>query len=220
MGAVKALERKVLACRRCPRLVAALDDYRKAHPDSHSAPVPASGSSAARLLIVGLAPGRKGANETGRVFVGDFSGRFLHQSLHRLGLASNPDPFQARLQGVRMTNVVKCWPPGNKPDAGEISRCGSLLAEELAYFWRPGTRATRSVLALGRIAHDVALRQLAPQLPPGTCLPAFEHGASTWLAPNLRWVSSYHPSLQNVNTGRLNAAMLDTALRRWAALAG
>ncbi|MFK7914552.1 MAG: uracil-DNA glycosylase family protein [Pseudomonadales bacterium] len=218
MASHRSLERDILACRRCPRLTAALAEYRAAHPESHSAPVPAAGTAAARLLIIGLAPGRKGANQTGRVFVGDFSGRFLHESLHRLGLASSPDPFQAALHGVRMTNVVKCWPPGNKPGTEEISNCRPLLDRELELFWRPRVRAPRSILCLGRIAHEVALRQIAQRLPDTALLPDFGHARSTWLASNLKWTTSYHPSLQNVNTGRLDAPMLDAALAQWADL--
>lgn len=212
MASHRSLKRDILRCRRCPRLVSALVDYRAAHPESFSAPVPARGAATARRLIVGLAPGRLGANQTGKVFVGDFSGRFLHEALFRAQLCSSPDPFAARLQGVRMTNVVKCWPPGNAPAATEVAACRDHLERELALFWNPAVRQPRAILCLGRLAHEALQRLLLTQLPAGVAVPAFAHGASAWLAPTLKWISSYHPSLQNVNTGRLTAPMLDEVI--------
>ncbi|MGI9325375.1 MAG: uracil-DNA glycosylase family protein, partial [Pseudomonadales bacterium] len=165
MASHSSFEREIRSCRACPRLVAALAQHRLEFPQSHSAPVPASGPTRARLLIIGLAPGRQGANRTGRVFVGDASGRFLFHALHHCGLASDPDPFSAKLIGVRITNVLKCWPPGNKPQIDELQRCGTHLRQELSMFWHAGVRQPRGVLCLGRIAHARTCAALQTLLP-------------------------------------------------------
>ena len=109
------------ACRACPRLAAHLATVREAHPDYHCQPVGAWGSPRARLLIVGLAPGLHGANRCGQPFTGDASGAFLFAALSRSGFASDPDPARARLRNVRITNAVKCLPPGNRPLAADRS---------------------------------------------------------------------------------------------------
>ncbi len=177
--------------------------------------MPASGSARSRLLIVGLAPGRQGANRTGRVFVGDASGRFLFKALHNCGLASDPDPFNAHLNGVRMTNVLKCWPPGNSPKTDELARCGQLLAQELALFWHSGVRQPRGILCLGRIAYERTRMALRPLLPAAAQIdPKFVHGEYQWPSKTLKLIASYHPSAQNVNTGRLNPTMLEAAIKQ------
>lgn len=194
--------------------------YRQANPDSHSRPVPARGPRNARLLVLGLAPGRRGANHTGLVFAGDASGRFLFQALHHAGLASGTDPFTAKLVRVRLTNALKCWPPDNRPSATEFRRCAHWLDPELARFWRPGVRRRRVIVALGRLAHEQLRRALARgDAQRLEALGDFGHNLCHPVHPTLQVLSSYHPSLQNVNTGRLSGPMLDAVFKRAAALA-
>ncbi|MDH3508439.1 MAG: uracil-DNA glycosylase, partial [Gammaproteobacteria bacterium] len=122
-------------CRRCPRLAGFLAELRGEHPDYWNKPVPAFGDSAAKLLIVGLAPGRHGANATGRPFTGDFAGILLYRTLHELGLASAAESVRRdddlKLLGCRITNAVKCLPPQNKPTTSEVNTCNSFLTAEL-----------------------------------------------------------------------------------------
>lgn len=198
--------RRLRGCRACPRLAAHLDRVRDRHPDYYCAPVPPWGSRGARLLIVGLAPGLHGANRTGRPFTGDASGLFLFAALARAGFASSAEPAVARLGDVRITNAVRCLPPGNRPSADEVARCSGFLNHELRELWWPRARRPRCVLALGRIAHDAVGRALDRRLAP------FGHGRSEQLAPGLLLLDTYHPSRQNTNTGRLSAAMLDAVL--------
>src|SRR5271154_2578179 len=145
------------ACRRCPRLAAFLDTVQLREPDYYCRPVPPFGDPAARLVIVGLAPGMHGANRTSRPFTGDHAGILLYQTLHRYGLASRALSQSAtdglQLMDARITNAVKCVPPANKPLPVEIKACNQYLRAELAQ--TPGTRV---VLALGTIAHAAVLR--------------------------------------------------------------
>ena len=124
------------ACRRCPRLAGYLDSVRADNPGYHAAPVAAFGDPAARLLIVGLAPGYHGANRTGRPFTGDYAGILLYETLYRYGLASAPESVTRddglALAGCRITNAVKCLPPANKPVGAEIRNCNGFLSAELA----------------------------------------------------------------------------------------
>jgi len=195
-------------CRACPRLAGYLDRLREQLPEYHCAPVPAWGSTRARLLIVGLAPGMHGANRTGRPFTGDASGYFLFEGLHGIGLVTHGDPVRARLRGVRITNAVRCLPPQNRPDLAELRRCSSYLQHELEDLWWPGVRRPRVVLALGRLAHQAVGFALSRRLP------AFAHGAVSELAPHLWLANLYHPSRQNTNTGRLTPLMRDRVLER------
>jgi uracil-DNA glycosylase family 4 len=203
---------RLASCRACPRLVRHLDQVRKRYPDYHCAPVPAWGSASARLLIVGLAPGRHGANRTGRPFTGDASGYFLFEGLRRVGLVTEADPAGSRLCGIRITNAVRCLPPGNRPCAAELRRCSFYLRHELDQLWRPKVRRPRCVLVLGRLAHQGVALALDRRLP------SFAHGATDELAPHLWLTSHYHPSRQNTNTGRLTPAMRDEVLDRVVAL--
>lgn len=199
-------------CRACPRLAAHLDAVAARHPGYYCRPVEPWGRRDARLLIVGLAPGMHGANRTGRPFTGDASGHFLFRALERFGFASSADPFTARLSNARITNAVRCLPPGNRPDAAEVRRCSGYLAHELAELYRPGVRKQRCVLALGRIAHDAVGIALERRLP------GFGHGAAVQLDVRLVLLDTYHPSRQNTNTGRLTEAMLDAVLAQAARL--
>ncbi len=206
MGEVDSI--RLQHCSRCPRLVALRKEVRISHPDYHAAPVPAWGRQAARLLIVGLAPGMHGANRTGRPFSGDSSGDFLFQALHQAGFSSAPDAARARLINCRITNAVKCLPPGNRPVAAEIRNCRPYLTDELAVLRGVRPRQPRLVLCLGRIAHDAVARSLPEEVP------AFRHGRLTELTPNFHLADIYHPSRLNTNTGRLTQAMLDEVFER------
>ena len=198
-------------CVRCPRLVAHHVQVRAAYPHYHAAPVGAWGIARARLLIVGLAPGLHGATRTGRAFVGDASGEFLFAALHRQGFATHAEPALARLCNARITNVVKCLPPGNAPTGSEIQACSGYLQSELRGFCPLGARTPRVVLTLGGVAHRAVCRALDVK---GA---AFGHGSEWRVRPNLTLLSSFHPSRLNVNTGRLTAGMLDAVLERAAA---
>ena len=189
-------------CPLCPRLVQFRHDNRRRWPDWHNAPVPSFGAADAWLLIVGLAPGLKGANRTGRPFTGDHAGILLYATLARCGLArgeykASPDD-QLHLVGCRITNAVRCVPPDNKPASGEVAQCGRFLAAELAAL--PDLKA---VIALGRVAHGAVLAALAMK---SQAFP-FRHGALHDLPNGLLLADSYHCSRQNTATGRLTTDM-------------
>ena len=177
---------------------------RAAEPDWHNAPVPAFGSLEARLLILGLAPGLRGANRTGRPFTGDYAGILLYATLFKFGFATRPEARGVddgvRLIDTRITNAVKCLPPGNKPQPAEVRQCNAYLTAELATL-----PAGAAVLALGRVAHDAALRALGLPLREH----AFGHGAEHALEGRARLFDSYHCSRYNTNTGRLTTAMFE-----------
>ena len=191
-------------CRRCPRLAAFLDAVHARHPQYHCRPVPPFGAADARLVIVGLAPGMHGANATGRPFTGDHAGILLYATLFKFGLATAPESRSSsdglRLIDTRITNAVKCLPPGNAPSPAEARQCNAYLAAELSVL-----PAGAAVLALGRIAHDAALRALG--------LPsrghAFAHGAEHPLERGACLFDSYHCSRYNTQTRRLTAAMFE-----------
>jgi len=191
-------------CRACPRLATFLDDVRDRHPGYHARPVPAFGDPAPELLIVGLAPGLHGANRSGRPFTGDYAGILLYQTLHRFGYASAPQSLAVDdglvLTGCRITNAVKCLPPANKPEPGEIRACNRYLASEIATL---SPRAT--ILALGQIAHQAVLRALGLKAKDHP----FAHAGEHRLPGGRRLVSSYHCSRYNTQTRRLTAAMFE-----------
>lgn len=190
------------SCRRCERLAAFLDEVRAAYPAYRCLPVPPFGDPAARLVIVGLAPGMHGANATGRPFTGDFAGILFYETLHAYGYASSPvsrtqdDPLT--LADCRITNAVKCLPPGNKPLPAEVRNCNGYLAADLATLPPGGV-----VLALGRIAHDAALAALGLRRNGF----AFAHGARHALPRGAALFDSYHCSRYNTNTRRLTPEM-------------
>ena len=196
-------------CRRCSRLADFLAQVREEHPDYYCRPVPPFGDPTARLLIVGLAPGKHGANRTGRPFTGDHAGILLYQTLHQYGFGTRPESLRAddglRLTGCRITNAVKCLPPGNKPVGAEISTCTAYLANELA------TLPARSiVVALGGIAHRAVIRA-------GGLRQAdfrFAHGAEHRLDERMLLLDSYHCSRYNTNTRRLTPAMFRAVFAR------
>ena len=191
-------------CPICPRLAGFRGAQRKAHPDWHNAPVPPFGSGEAELLIVGLAPGLRGANRTGRPFTGDYAGDLLYATLGKFGLASGhyagrPDDG-LKLNGVRITNAVRCVPPQNKPETGEIAACRRFLAAELAALPK-----LRAILALGAIAHYAVLatKELKRATYP------FAHAAVHELPDGTLLADSYHCSRLNTNTGTLTREMFE-----------
>jgi uracil-DNA glycosylase family 4 len=189
-------------CRRCPRLAGFLDAVRAAHPAYFCRPVAPFGDPAAALVIVGLAPGMHGANATGRPFTGDYAGVLLYETLHAYGFASQPQATSRddglRLIGCRITNAVKCLPPENKPLPAEVRCCNDFLAADLRQVPAGG-----AILALGRIAHDAALRATARTR--GAF--AFAHGARHGLDDGIALFDSYHCSRYNTNTRRLTPVM-------------
>jgi uracil-DNA glycosylase len=193
-----------LYCRDCPRLSRFLVQVRRDHPGYHARPVAPFGDSATRLLIVGLAPGMHGANRTGRPFTGDYAGILLYQTLHRFGFASAAESTRAddglTLTGCRITNAVKCLPPQNKPEPGEIRQCNRYLKTELA-----ALRKGAIVLALGTIAHQAVLLALALRK---SRFP-FSHGACHPLPDGGTLYDSYHCSRYNTQTRRLTPAMFE-----------
>ena len=196
-------------CRLCPRLASFRRTNRRRFPDFHNAPVPAFGGVHARLLIVGLAPGLKGANRSGRPFTGDYAGELLYGTLKKLGFARG-SYGAARDDGLslalaRVTNAVRCVPPENKPTPLEVATCGRFLAAEIAALPR-----LRAVLALGTIAHSAVVRSYG--LKPGAF--PFRHGAEHDLTRQVRLFDSYHCSRLNTNTGRLTGAMFEAVLAR------
>jgi len=195
-------------CVRCGRLASFLAEVRSKHPTYFCRPVAPFGDPAARLLVVGLAPGKHGANATGRPFTGDYAGILLYCTLYDFGFASEPESLGAAdalvLTGARITNAVKCLPPDNKPLPAEIRNCNPYLAAELSVL--PDGAA---VLALGRIAHDAVLRALALRARDHP----FAHAASHALPRGARLFDSYHCSRYNANTGRITPAMFRSVLR-------
>ena len=190
------------SCRRCVRLASFLDEVRIAYPAYRCLPVPPFGDPAARLVIVGLAPGMHGANATGRPFTGDFAGILLYETLHAYGYASSAvsrtidDPLT--LVDCRITNSVKCLPPQNKPTPVEMRTCNRYLVADLATLPAGG-----AILALGRVAHDAALLAVGARRSDHP----FAHGARHSLANGAALFDSYHCSRYNTNTGRLTSEM-------------
>ena len=193
-----------LDCPLCPRLVAFRGAQRGAHADWHNAPVPPFGGSDAELLIVGLAPGLRGANRTGRPFTGDYAGDLLYATLAKFGLATGAYAAHRAdgltLARTRITNAVRCVPPQNKPEPAEIAACRPFLANELAAL--PNLRA---VVALGSNAHNAVLTTKGLRRAPYP----FAHAALHDLPDGLILADSYHCSRLNTNTGRLTQAMFE-----------
>jgi uracil-DNA glycosylase family 4 len=212
-GIVEALNREIVVCRLCPRLVewreqVARDKRRSFVDDAYwGRPVPYFGDPEASHLIVGLAPAAHGANRTGRMFTGDRSGDWLFRALHRAGVATQPTSDHAldglTLDGVLIAATVHCAPPANKPTPEEVSHCSGYLKRLL------GARRWESILCLGGIAWNHTHRLM------GVRPPAFGHGVENHLESGLRIVASYHPSQQNTFTGKLTEPMLDAAIDRW-----
>ncbi|MCG2839838.1 uracil-DNA glycosylase [Sandaracinobacter sp. RS1-74] len=195
-------------CPLCPRLVEHRQALRLRQPDWHNAPVGAFGDAGAWLAIVGLAPGERGANRTGRPFTGDFAGDLLYTTLAEAGLtqgayAGTPDDGLA-LVGTRIVNAVRCLPPHNKPEPLEIRTCRPFLEADLKDM--PNLKV---VLALGQVAHQSAVKALGGKLPKHP----FAHGTVHRLHTGYTLVDSYHCSRYNQNTGRLTAEMFREAVQ-------
>lgn len=215
------LRQRIVACELCPRLVEYRAEIartkRRAFTD-HTywcKGVPPFGVRSPRLLVVGLAPGAHGANRTGRVFTGDGSGEWLYRAMYETGFSTGPEAVHARdglrLIDARITNVLRCVPPGNKPVAAELDRCRPYLVEELETYGR-----LRVVLALGKIAFD-SLLTAWPQTgrAPFAAGLKFAHGAEHRNDDQtVTLLVSYHPSRQNTNTGLLTRRAFDAIFRR------
>jgi uracil-DNA glycosylase len=190
-------------CPLCPRLAAYREEVRAKRPDWYNGAVPSFGDEAARVLVLGLAPGVAGANRTGRPFTGDYAGDLLYATLTRFGFANGR--FAARtddgleLADAIVANAVRCVPPANKPLPVEIATCRRFLAARIAALPR-----LRAVVCLGRIAHESVLRTLGARL---AAYP-FSHGARHAIG-ELVLFDSYHCSRYNTNTGRLTSEMFE-----------
>ncbi|SER02958.1 uracil-DNA glycosylase, family 4 [Faunimonas pinastri] len=196
-------------CPLCPRLVAFREEWIAREPSWHNAPVPSFGSAGARLMIVGLAPGLRGANRTGRPFTGDYAGDLLYATLIKFGFAEGvyqqrPDDSLVLTDAV-IINSVRCVPPQNKPTPAEIRTCRQFLQGEMDV--RP--RAT-AFMALGRIAHESFLRTMGVKQKDAP----FAHGAVHVLPDGRRLYDSYHCSRYNTNTGVLTTEMFENVFRR------
>lgn len=211
-------------CRRCPRLVACCENLPpkkgRTRQEYWNRPVPGFGDSAARLCLVGLAPGAHGANRTGRPFTGDGAGDFMYPLLHRAGLASQPQASHRddglELRDLYITNAVKCLPPANRPTPDEFATCRPFLLEELASLPR-----LEVVIALGQGAWTTLLRLYQQQgLVRRLADHPFGHGARCRLPGAPLLLGSYHTSRYNVQTGRIDAAMFLTLLGTARQLAG
>ena len=212
-GRLQELEQRVVACRRCPRLVEWRErvavDKRAAFRDEEywGRPVPGFGDPLARVYVLGLAPAAHGGNRTGRVFTGDRSGDWLFGSLHRTGFANQPTSVHAddglRLDGAFVAAAVRCAPPSNKPLPAERDNCLPYAAEELELI-RPAV-----IVCLGAFAWDAACRlhSLRPR-------PRFGHGAEYAIPDGPVLLGTYHPSQQNTFTGKLTEPMLDAVFAR------
>ncbi len=195
-------------CAICPRLVEFRESHRACQPDWHNAPVPAFGSLDARFLIVGMAPGLKGANQTGRPFTGDYAGDLLYATLGKFGwaqgtyAASSDDGVS--LQDCRVTNAVRCVPPKNKPTGPEVNACRQFLADEIT-----AMEDLEVILALGGLAHGAVVATLGHQKSAWK----FGHNLRHELPGGPVLFNSYHCSRYNTNTGRLTTVMFEDVFR-------
>jgi uracil-DNA glycosylase family 4 len=215
---LEAIRRDVVACRRCPRLVAWREQAARAKVARFAdqvywgRPVPGFGDPGARVLVVGLAPAAHGGNRTGRIFTGDRSGDFLFAALHRTGFANQPHSV-SRDDGLRLTDlyvaaVNRCCPPANRPTPQERDACLPYLVRELRALGRVCV-----IVALGAFAWDGALRALDELGCGARPRPRFGHGAEAAVGP-YTLVGTFHPSQQNTFTGKLTTAMLDAVFAR------
>jgi uracil-DNA glycosylase family 4 len=216
----------IVACERCLRLREYCTEVarvrRRAYTDCEywGKPVPSFGDEQARVLALGLAPGAHGSNRTGRPFTGDGSGDFLFPTLHEVGFASQPRALSRddgmKLTGLWISSVVRCAPPANKPTPEEQRNCAPWLDQEIALL-----KNLRVVVCLGRIAFDglLAHAQRTGSLPARSGL-VFAHAAEYTLSNGLIVIASYHPSLQNTNTGKLTRPMFLAVFKQARKLAG
>jgi len=213
---LESLNTDLLACRKCPRLVAWREEVarvkRRAYRDWEywGKPVPGFGDPRARVMAVGLAPGAHGSNRTGRMFTGDASGEFLYAALFRAGFANQPESRHRddglTLKNLYITAVCRCAPPGNKPSPQEMVNCQPYLAQEIEII------QPRILVALGRVAFERILRIIYDGQETNNECPSpvtFAHGAAYQLITGHWLLCSYHPSRQNTQTGRLTPKMFD-----------
>ena len=211
---LEVLEEEITFCRKCPRLVEWREEVARVkrrayrYQDYWGKPVPGFGDPNARILVLGLAPGAHGSNRTGRMFTGDGSGNFLYPALHRAGFASQPEATEIDdgmvLNDVFISAVCRCAPPKNEPTRDEISNCLPWLAQEMQ-----ALSHLQGVVVLGKIALEGLLSLPAFAYLPKKQFP-FGHNRFYETLPGQPWIlCSYHPSLQNTQTGRLTAEMFD-----------
>jgi uracil-DNA glycosylase family 4 len=208
------LAERIVACAKCPRLAQFLAQHRAENPDWWCRPVPGFGDPKARIVVLGLAPGLKGANRTGRPFTGDAAGVWLYRVLYENGLSNRPEAVSRddglQLHDVYIANAVKCVPPENKPSPAEVRNCKDLLVAEMA-----ALADAEVLLCLGKVAHDALLaarRESDPALRPKDF--PFAHGAVHRFPTRPHCIiDSYHPSRQNTNTGRLTWEMWASVFR-------
>jgi uracil-DNA glycosylase len=214
------LERRIISCRRCPRLVrwrrhiAQQKTRRFADWTYWGKPVPGFGDPEARLLLVGLAPAAHGGNRTGRMFTGDRSGDWLYRTLAAFGFANQSESV-SRADGLALTDcyitaACRCAPPANKPSPQELESCRGFLLKELEMLSK-----LRVVIGLGKIGHQAAYQALTQGGRSGmTSRPRFAHGAEARLGGGVTLLASFHPSQQNTFTGRLTRPMFDAVFKR------
>ena len=209
MPSIAALNQEIIACRKCPRLVAWREEVarvkRKAYQDQEywGKPVPGFGDPKARVLVVGLAPGAHGSNRTGRQFTGDASGRFLYPALYKAGFANQPES-ESRSDGLRLKDMyitasARCAPPDNKPSPAELNNCQPYLEREIQII------KSKVIVCLGRVAFERILKIFAIR----NSSMKFSHGAAYQLENGVWLLCSYHPSQQNTLTGKLTVKMFD-----------
>ena len=213
-GSLSSLNQEIIACRKCPRLVAWREEVarvkRKAYRDQEywGKPVPGFGDPKARVLVVGLAPGAHGSNRTGRAFTGDASGGFLYPALHQAGFA-NQALAESRSDGLRLIDLyiaasARCAPPDNKPSPDELNNCQPYLEREIEIL------QPKVIVCLGRIAFDRILKIYSVR----NSTWKFSHGALHQLENGVSVLCSYHPSQQNTLTGKLTVKMFDDIWRK------
>lgn len=220
MKALTNLQKQIITCTQCPRLVAwreqmAREKVKRFNADEYwGKPLPSFGDPEARLLIVGLAPAAHGGNRTGRMFTGDRSGDWLFCALHKAGFANQPASVHRddglKLRDCYITATLRCAPPQNKPAPEEITNCRPYLLKEIALL-----KNVRVILGLGRIGFDNALSAFAEVFDLDfSPRPKFAHGAEYALNERLTLLGTFHPSQQNTFTGKLTEAMFDKIFRR------
>jgi uracil-DNA glycosylase family 4 len=225
MSWLTVLNREVVACTRCPRLVAYREEVARVKRRAYlgweywGKPVPGFGDPHARILVMGLAPGAHGSNRTGRPFTGDASGKFMYPVLYEVGFASQPNADSRddgmKLKDLYITAAVRCAPPDNKPLPQELAECSHFLDRELA-----GLEDVKVVVALGKIGFDAYLNHLQRHgLLASKKEYVFKHGASYRMPDGKVLLASYHPSNQNTQTGKLTRKMFTEIFQEAARIA-